>query len=297
MPFTMLPSSTIFTPTPPASSRHHSHHTLARESTHSSPSSCLRVHRYVLLNPQARRQQDGKLGPKTRMCIYLGHNANSPDYLFLNPTTHQLVRSRDVVSEETRPFYSTSRGKSPSGPPSLVWADFDVPPRLPSAPAPSPPTTPAMAPSLSEVSNSPSPVSSAVAPPSLPSPTLPPALPPPSAPITYQRRSTHPIPRPPSIPSSTLPSALPPLSAPITYQRRPIPLAPPRLPTPPASPAPPSSPVSHGTRSRKPALPLALAIRCSVIIPTPPAGGDVSSTFLEVRHEELCDLHDVIPRL
>ncbi|CAI7888685.1 unnamed protein product [Closterium sp. NIES-54] len=62
-------------------------------------------------------------------------------------------------------------------------------------------------------------------------------------------------------------------------------------------PAPPSSPVAHGTRSHGPAPPLALAIRCSTITSTPPAGGDVPSTLLEDRHEELYDLHAVIPQL
>ncbi|CAI5499535.1 unnamed protein product [Closterium sp. Naga37s-1] len=218
---------------------------------------------YVLLNPQARRRQGGKLGPKTQTCIYLGHNADFPDYLFINPSTQQLVRSRDVVFDETRPFYSTSGGDPPSGPPSLVWADFDAPPELPPAPAPSPPTSPAIAPSPSEVSNPTSPVSSAAAPPSPPSTTLPTALPPPSAPITYHRRSNPPAPPPPHVPSSTQEPALPQPSKLITYQRRPIPPPKPPKPSPPGTPAPPSSPVAHGTRSHEAAPPLALAIRCS----------------------------------
>ncbi|CAI7802974.1 unnamed protein product [Closterium sp. NIES-53] len=80
------------------------------------------------------------------------------------------------------------------------------------------------------------------------------------------------------------------------YQRRPIPHPkPPKL-SPPGTPAPPSAPVARGTRSHGAAPPLALAIRCSVITPTP-AGGDVPSTLLEDRHEDLCDLHTVIPHL
>ncbi|CAI7821914.1 unnamed protein product, partial [Closterium sp. NIES-53] len=133
--------------------------------------------------------QGGKLGPKTQTCIYLGHNADSHDYFFLNPSTQQLVRSRDVILYETHPFYTTSGGDPPSGPPSLVWADFDAPPELPPAPAPSPLTSPAVAPSPSEVSNPTSPVFSAAAPPSPPSTTLPRTLAPPSSPIAHGTRS------------------------------------------------------------------------------------------------------------
>ncbi|CAI7839025.1 unnamed protein product, partial [Closterium sp. NIES-54] len=252
---------------------------------------------YVLLNPQARRQHGGKLGPKTQTCIYLGHNADSPDYLFLNPSTQQLVRSRDVVFDETRPFYSTSERDSLSDPPSLVWADFDAPPDLPPAPAPSPPTPPAIAPSPSEISDPPSPMSSAAAPPS-PSPAaLPSAPPPPSAPITYHRRSHPPAPPPPPVPPSSQAPAPPQPPELITYKRQPIPPPKPPKSIPQTPPAPPTSPVAHGTRSHGPAPPLALAIRCSTITSTPPAGGGVPSTLLEDRHEELYDLHVVIPQL
>ncbi|CAI7932470.1 unnamed protein product [Closterium sp. NIES-54] len=178
-----------------------------------------------------------------------------------------------------------------------LLAAFDAPPQLPPALVPSPPTTPGTAPPPSKVSNPTSQVSLAAAPPSLPSPTLPAALPPPSAPITYHRQSNPPAPPPPPIPSSTQEPALPPPSALITYQRRPIPPAKPPKSTPTAPLAPPSSPVAYGTRSHGPAPPLALAIQCSVITPTPLAGGDVSPTLLEDRHEELCDLHAVIPQL
>ncbi|CAI7777094.1 unnamed protein product [Closterium sp. NIES-53] len=178
---------------------------------------------YVLLNPQARRQRGGKLGPKTQTCIYLGHNADSRDYLFLNPSTQQLVRSRDVVFDELRPFYSTSGLDPPSDPPSLVWADFDAHPDPPPASAPSPPPSPAIAPSPSEISDPTSPVSSAAAPPSPSPPTLPTVLPPPSAPITYHRRSHPPAPHPPPVPPTTEEPALPQSPELITYHRRSIP--------------------------------------------------------------------------
>ncbi|CAI7904978.1 unnamed protein product [Closterium sp. NIES-54] len=135
------------------------------------------------------------------------------------------------------------------------------------------------------------------APSSLHSPTPPTALPPPSAPITYHRRSNPPPPPPPFVPPSTQEPTLPQPPELITYWRRPIPLPKPPKPTPLVPPAPPSSPVAHGTRSHGAAPPLALAIRCSVITPTPPDGGGVPSTLLEDRHEELCDLHAVIPQL
>ncbi|CAI7806186.1 unnamed protein product [Closterium sp. NIES-53] len=197
---------------------------------------------------------------QTQTCIYLGHNADSPDYLFLNPSTQQLVRSRDVVFDETRPFYSASERDSLSDPPSLVWADFDAPPDLPPAPAPSPPTPPATTPSPSEVSDPPSPVSSAATPPS-PSPAaLPSAPPPPSAPITYHRRSHPPAPPPPPVPPSSQAPTPPQPPELITYKRRPIPPPKPPKSIPQTPPAPPSSLVAHGTRSHGPAPPLALAI-------------------------------------
>ncbi|CAI7759841.1 unnamed protein product [Closterium sp. NIES-54] len=245
---------------------------------------------YVLLNPQARRQHGGKLGPKTQTCIYLGHNADSPDYLFLNPSTQQLVRSRDVVFDETRPFYSASERDSLSDPPSLVWADFDAPPDLPLAPAPSPPTPPATAPSPFEVSDPPSPVSSAAAPPS-PSPAaLPSAPPPPSAPITYHRRSHPPAPPPPPVPPSSQAPTPPQPPELIAYKRRPIPLPKPPKSIPQTLPAPPSSLVAHGTRSHGPAPPLALAIRCSTITSTPPAGGDLSHIFPDITESPSLNL-------
>ncbi|CAI7855470.1 unnamed protein product [Closterium sp. NIES-54] len=169
-------------------------------------------------------------------------------------------------------------GDPPSGPPSLVWADFDAPPDLPPAPAPSP----SIEPSPSGVSDTTSPVSSAAAPPSPSSPTIPTTPQPPSAPITYHRRSNPPAPPPPPAPSSTQEPALPQPSKLITYQRRPIPPPqPPKL-TPPVPPAPPSSPVAHGTRSHGAAPPLALAIQYSAITLPPPAGGDLSHIFPDI---------------
>ncbi|CAI7897641.1 unnamed protein product [Closterium sp. NIES-54] len=202
-----------------------------------------------------------------------------------------------ATSSLTRLAPFTPWGGDPSsGPPSLVWTDFDAPPELPPAPAPSASTSLAIAPSHSEVSDPSSPVPTAAAPSSLPSPTPPTALPPPSAPTIYHRRSNPPAPPPPFVPPFTQEPTLPQSPELITYQRRPIPPPKPPKPTPLVPPAPPSSPVPHGTRTHGAAHPLALAIRYSVIT-LPPAGGDVPPTLLEDRHEELCDLHVVIPQL
>ncbi|CAI7869257.1 unnamed protein product [Closterium sp. NIES-54] len=191
-------------------------------------------------------------------------------------------------------------GKTPTARPRSVWgctAYVLLNPQARRRQAPSPPTSPALAPSPSDVPDLTSPVSSAAAPPFPPSTTLPTAPSQPSAPITYHRLSNPPAPPPPPVPSSTQEPGLPQPSKLIMYQRRPIPPPKPPKPSPPATPAPPSSPMAHGTRSHGAAPPLALAIRCSVITPTPPAGGGVPSTLLEHRHEELCDLHTVIPQL
>ncbi|CAI7808676.1 unnamed protein product [Closterium sp. NIES-54] len=109
------------------------------------------------------------------------------------------LRSRDVVFDETRPFYSTPGGGDPFSEPSLVWADFEAPPELPPTSAPSPPTSPAIAPSPFEVFDPTSPVSSAAVPPSSLSTTMPSAPSLPSAPITYHRRSNPPAPHLPPL--------------------------------------------------------------------------------------------------
>ncbi|CAI7851907.1 unnamed protein product [Closterium sp. NIES-54] len=120
----------------------------------------------------------------------------TPTMLWLGktPTARPCrVWGRDVVFDETRPYYSTPGGDPTSEPPSLVWADFEAPRVLPPAPAPSPPTSPAIAPSPSEVSDPTSPLSSAAAPPSPSSTPLPTAPSLPNAPITYHRRSNPPV--------------------------------------------------------------------------------------------------------
>ncbi|CAI7736161.1 unnamed protein product, partial [Closterium sp. NIES-54] len=131
---------------------HHTHTTPAELWTGQKPSvRPLRVWgctSYVLLNSQARR---AKLAPKTITCVYLGHNSNSPDYLFLHPTTNKLYRSRDVFFDESHPFYPSSTVSPSPPPPSLTWADFD---NLPPATTPSPPL-----PAPSTVSDPPSPAS------------------------------------------------------------------------------------------------------------------------------------------
>ncbi|CAI7808843.1 unnamed protein product [Closterium sp. NIES-53] len=147
---------------------------------------------YVLLNSQARRATGGKLAPKTITCVYLGHNSDSPDYLFLHPTTKKLYRSRDVFFDESHPFYPSSTVSPSLPPPSLTWADFDS---LPPATTPSPPL-----PTPSTVSDPPSPASpssTTQSPPLLPAPEPIPLK-------TYQRRppaaAPPPDPAPPPAP-------------------------------------------------------------------------------------------------
>ncbi|CAI7764526.1 unnamed protein product, partial [Closterium sp. NIES-54] len=177
---------------------------------------------YVLLNSQARRAAGGKLAPKTITCVYLGHNLDSPDYLFLHPTTNKLYCSRDVFFDESHPFYPSSIVSPSPPPPSLTWADFDS---LPPATTPSPPL-----PAPSTVSDPPSPASPS-------STTHSPALLPAPEPIplkTYQRRPPAAAPPPDPAPAPD-PAAVPDAAT-----------------TPAASPppAPPPSPIAGRTRSR-----------------------------------------------
>ncbi|CAI7894783.1 unnamed protein product [Closterium sp. NIES-53] len=257
---------------------HHTHTTPAKLWTGQKPSvRPLRVWgctSYVLLNSQARRAAGGKLAPKTITCMYLGHNSDSPDYLFLHPTTNKLYRSRDVFFDESHPFYPSSTVSLSPPPPSLTWADFDS---LPPATTPSPPLP---APStVSDPSSPASPSSTTQSPPLLP------ALEP--IPLkTYQRRPPaaappDPAPRPDPAPAPD-PAAVPDAAT-----------------TPAASPppAPPPSPIAGRTRSRKAPKPLSLSIRVS--LNPPPVGGDYSlmPSLLEDTHEELIEIDSAIHAL
>ncbi|CAI7847032.1 unnamed protein product [Closterium sp. NIES-54] len=241
---------------------------------------------YVLLNSQARRAASGKLAPKTVTCVYLRHNSDSPDYLFLHPSTNKLYRSRDVFFHESHPFYPSSKASPSPPPPSLTWADFDSlpPPDTPSPPLPAPST-------VSDPPPPTSPSSTTQSPPLLPSPSPPPLAPPLSSPPALTPD-----------PASTPPSEPPPLK---TYHRRPTPapaldpaLAPtPTSPTTTLPPAPPPSPIASRTRSHKAPKPLSFSVRVSLNLP--PVGGDYSlmPSLLEDRYEELIDIDSAIHAL
>ncbi|CAI7868626.1 unnamed protein product [Closterium sp. NIES-53] len=158
---------------------------------------------HVLINPADRARQGGKLAPKTQLCAFIGINVDCPGYPFYAPSSQQLIRSQDVIFDETRSPFLTPPPTPP--PPSLHWSEFDP---LPSAaPSPSP----------------------------LPPPPTPPPLPAPSTPPSAVISGTSPPPSSSSAPmpsSSQHPSPLPPSA-----------LAPPPSPSPPPSaPAPPPSP-------------------------------------------------------
>ncbi|CAI7929772.1 unnamed protein product [Closterium sp. NIES-54] len=269
---------------------HHTHTTPAELWTGQKPSvRPLRVWGcafYVLFDSQARRATGGKLAPKTIMCVYLGHNSDSPDYLFLHPSTTKLYRSRDVFLDESHPFYPSSKA-SPSPPlSSLTWADFDnlSPSDTPSSPLPAHST-------VSDLPPPTSPSSTTQSPPLLPSPSPPPLAPLPSSPPAL-----------PTNPASALLSEPPPVK---TYHRRPPAPAPapdPTLdptPTSPAAtpPAPPPSPIASRTHSHKAPKPLSLSVRVSL---NPlPVGSDYSllPSLLEDRHEKLIDVDSAIHAL
>ncbi|CAI7778149.1 unnamed protein product [Closterium sp. NIES-54] len=258
---------------------HHTHTTPAELWTGQKPSvRPLRIWgctSYVLLNSQARRAAGGKLAPKTITCVYLGHNSDSPDYLFLHPTTNKLYRSRDVFFDESHPFYPSSTVSPSPPPPSLTWADFHS---LPPATTPSPPL-----PAPSTVSDPPSPASpssTTQSPPLLPAPEPIPLK-------TYQRRP--PAAAPPSDP------APPPDTAPAPDPATVLDAATTPAASPP--PAPPPSPIAGSTRSRKAPKPLSLSIRVSLNPPL--VGGDYSlmPSLLEDKHEELIEIDSAIHAL
>ncbi|CAI7781693.1 unnamed protein product [Closterium sp. NIES-53] len=103
---------------------------------------------FVLIPPADRSRTAGKLALRALECVYLGHNRDFPCYLFLHPPTNRLIRSIDVVFNESIPYYSTPP-LDPLPPPSrpLAWTDTVLPPLLPPSPllppiaAPLPPSS------------------------------------------------------------------------------------------------------------------------------------------------------------
>ncbi|CAI7916236.1 unnamed protein product [Closterium sp. NIES-53] len=128
---------------------------------------------FVLIPPADRSRAAGKLASRALECVYLGHNRDSPGYLFLHPPSSRLICSIDVVFDESIPYYSTPP-PDPLPPPSrpLAWTDTVLPPLLPPAPL-LPPVTAPLPPSSSadiyDPSAPASPAHSAAPPPHSPS--------------------------------------------------------------------------------------------------------------------------------
>ncbi|CAI7932456.1 unnamed protein product [Closterium sp. NIES-54] len=135
---------------------------------------------FVLIPPADRSRAAGKLAPHALECVYLGHNRDSPGYLFLHPPTNRLIRSIDVVFDESIPYYSTPP-PDPLPPPSrpLAWTDTVLPPLLSPTPLLPPVAAPLPPSSFADVYDPAAPASpahSAAPPPPSPSSHSPPSL-------------------------------------------------------------------------------------------------------------------------
>ncbi|CAI7812129.1 unnamed protein product [Closterium sp. NIES-54] len=84
---------------------------------------------FVLIPLADRSRAAGKLATRALECVYLGHNPDSPGYMFLHPPFGRLIRGIDVVFDEPIPYYSTPPCH-PLPPPSrpLAWTDTFAPP-------------------------------------------------------------------------------------------------------------------------------------------------------------------------
>ena len=64
---------------------------------------------HVLIQaPERQRLRVGKLAPRTRECLYLGHTLGTKGALVWNPQEQRVFTSRDVTYEELVPFYAPS---------------------------------------------------------------------------------------------------------------------------------------------------------------------------------------------
>ncbi|CAI7769190.1 unnamed protein product, partial [Closterium sp. NIES-53] len=142
-PHSSLLTSTSSTPPPlPNCSSFNSSSTSSsyssRSSSHSRPSGALalrlRCKAYVHIPPPDRSHAASKLASCALECVYLGHNRDSPEYLFLHPPLHLLICSIDVVFDE--PPYCSATPPDPLPPLSRPFARTDsvLPPLLPPAP-------------------------------------------------------------------------------------------------------------------------------------------------------------------
>ncbi|CAI7854609.1 unnamed protein product [Closterium sp. NIES-53] len=276
---------------------------------------------YVLIHPSDRSRSMGKLAPRTFPCIFLGHNPTSPDYLFLHPPSGRLVRSRDVVFDESTPYYSSPPSTDPLPPLTrpLIWSDTTPPPLLPPPPI-LPPPPPPSSPSHGALPSSgdtfdPEPLSSPVSPthssPSAPPPLFSPPSPPnrPSPPprtvltLYPHTRSRDGIlgASPPVTLSS---STLPPLSPLLRHffqavLHQPPPAAAPSASSPSPAAAPATAPAAAPAAGPAAGSTAAPAARPAAAPAAAPAAIPAFHTSLsEDSHEEFLDLHStsVTPR-
>ncbi|CAI7885211.1 unnamed protein product [Closterium sp. NIES-53] len=108
---------------------------------------------HVLVNPEDRSRQGGKLAPKTQLCAFIGIKSDCPGYPFYVPSSQQLICGQDVIFDETCSPFLTPPPAPPA--PSLHWSDFDPPPSVTPSPPSSPPLPPPPAPPLPPASNAP----------------------------------------------------------------------------------------------------------------------------------------------
>jgi hypothetical protein len=76
---------------------------------------------HVLLNKLEQRKAGGKLGPKTKSCVYLGTNPEGPGFLLWDAASRKSVHSSDVAFQQDVPYYTNIQGTPPT------WADFTLP--------------------------------------------------------------------------------------------------------------------------------------------------------------------------
>jgi hypothetical protein len=93
---------------------------------------------HALLNPKERRVAGGKVGPRTKACIYVGSNPAGAGYLLLDGATFREVPSSDVVFQEHLSYFRrrTDRPEEPSV--GWDWFDADPPAPVPAGAAPPP---------------------------------------------------------------------------------------------------------------------------------------------------------------
>ena len=241
-----------------------------------------------VLDPACRTPaRGGKLAPRPLLCVFLGLNPDAPGWLFLHPSSGKLLRSQDVVFDESTPFYA----RNPlTPPPQLTWAQFPVlapppgPPLVASPPAVLPPPVVLPLTPPAPAAPRPGPDTQAVppAPPRAHRPVL--AAVPEEAPADATASVPVPPPSPPLRPASALPQ---PVSPRVLRPRVPAPV----------SPTPHTSP--RRTRSQGPATPRALSVRLAAHTPHPavavPPAPTASLTLVEDVFDDLLQVRSFVP--